>query len=93
MRNADSETDKTDETDCLGNWKFLEAVFGAKKSETSPIVVSFDGNPQTVPKKSWFGTPWKPDVPHISAANNNYFSLAVFRPDETGRYRLTHAAH
>ena len=87
MHNADSETDKTDETDFLSNWKFLEAVFGIDTAGICPIVVSFDGNPQTVPKKSWFGTPWKPNAPGISAARNNYFSLAAFRPDETGNYR------
>ena len=85
MRNALLETDKTYETDIVTNWKFLEAIFMA--SEGCPITVSFAGNPATVQKQSWHGSPWKPCAPHLSASHNNYFSVAGFRPDETGRYR------
>jgi hypothetical protein len=66
----------------------------------SPVVVSFEGNPANVPGKVWFGRPWQgnTDVSTSLPANaNNYFSLAVFRPDDAGQYRRQkarfHALH
>ena len=43
------ETDKTDETDCVGNRDFLLAVFGDELTVACPVVVSFEGNPANVP--------------------------------------------
>ena len=84
------ETDKTGETDLVGNGEFLLAVFGDELADARPVVVSFDGNPASVPAKVWFGRPWQ-GTPEVStslpASANNYFSLAVFRPDEAGQFR------
>lgn len=84
------KTDKTAETDCVGNGDFLRAVFGADLTDALPVVVSFAGNPASVPGKVWFGRQWPggTDAPvYLPADANNYFSLAVFRPDEAGQYR------
>ena len=74
----------------VGNGEFLLAVFGDELADARPVVVSFDGNPASVPGKVWFGRPWQ-GTPEVSASlpasANNYFSLAVFRPDEAGQYR------
>jgi len=84
------ETDITDETDFVGNGEFLLAVFGDERADARPVVVSFEGNPASVPGKVWFGRPWQGNpeaassLPRIA---NNYFSLAVFRPDDAGRFR------
>ena len=50
--------------------------------------------------KVWFGRPWQGSTEHsasLPASANNYFSLAVFRPDEAGQYRRQkarfHALH
>lgn len=83
------ETDITGETDAVGNSEFLLAVFG-KLIDACPMVVSFEGNPVSVPTKVWFGRPWEGtrDLSESLPANaNNYFSLAVFRPDEAGQFR------
>ncbi len=83
------ETDVTDKTDLIGNGEFLRAMFGALV-EARPVVVSFEGNPASVPAKVWFGTPWNGtlDLSRSLPINaNNYFSLAAFRPDEAGQYR------
>ena len=49
-------------------------------------MVGFKGNPVTVPGK-WSGDSWpRADLP---ADANNYFSLAVFKPDKSGQYRRT----
>jgi hypothetical protein len=85
-----AKTGKTDKTYSVGNRDFLQTVFGENLAEARPVVVSFKGNPNTVPNRFWFGRPWqasrnlKIDLP---ADANNYFSLAVFRPDESGNYR------
>lgn len=84
------ETDITDETYFVGNGEFLLAVFGDELTDARPVVVSFDGNPTSVSAKVWFGRPWqgKPEVSTcLPASANNYFSLAVFRPDESGQFR------
>jgi hypothetical protein len=84
------ETEKTGETDVIGNAAFLRAVFGENLTDNRPLVVSFEGNPANAPGKVWFGRPWAGGVglpANLPANANNYFSLAVFRPDESGRYR------
>ena len=85
-----AETDITGETDLVGNGEFLLAVFGGELADARPVVVSFEGNPARAPAKVWFGRPWQ-GTPEVSASlptsANNYFSLAVFRPDEAGQFR------
>jgi len=80
---------KTDETNNVDNIEFLLAIFGDQTSDDCPIVVSFEGNPNTVHSKKWFGRAWCGDADPIVIAPsaNNYFSLAKYRPDETGQYR------
>ena len=91
-------TDTTDElvmdapdiTIDVSNSEFLLAVFGSDLADARPVVVGFDGNPATAPGKAWFGKPWMGDsdlTSTLPASANNYFSLAVFRPDEAGQYR------
>ena len=83
------ETDITGETDLVGNGEFLLAVFG-ELVDARPVVVSFEGNPVSVPPKVWFGRPWQGTLDlavSLPASANNYFSLAVFRPDEAGHFR------
>ena len=94
------KTDITDETDFVGNGEFLLAVFGIELTAALPVLVSFTGNPARVPRKFWFGWPWQVDFDltiELPADANNYFSLAVFKPDEAGRYRRQkarfHALH
>ena len=81
---------ETDITDLVGNGEFLLAVFGGELADARPVVVSFEGNPARTPAKVWFGRPWQ-GTPEVSASlptrANNYFSLAVFRPDEAGQFR------
>ena len=84
------ETDKTGETDWVSNAGFLDCVFSSDLAEARPLVVSFAGNPAKVAKAAWFGRPWSvaADTPALLPEDaNNYFSLAVFRPDEAGQYR------
>jgi len=84
------ETGRSDETDTIGNGEFLQAVFGDALIDARPLVVSFAGNPADVPAKFWIGKPWLGDADQstaLPATANNYFSLAVFRPDEAGQYR------
>ncbi len=54
-------TSKTDETYTLDNVEFLKSLFGELKRDIRPIVVSFHGNPENVPKKYWLGKAWEPD--------------------------------
>ena len=83
--------DKNDETCTISNGAFLEAVFGHDRADVAtdicPVIVSFKGNPQTIKKGAWFGRVWNPDDPAPPPDHNNYFSLAVFRPNEAGEYR------
>jgi hypothetical protein len=84
------QTGKTDETDLVNNEVFLAEVFGQELADARPLLVSFIGNPLTVNRSAWFGRPWKSGngiASALSADANNYFSLAVFRPDEAGEYR------
>jgi hypothetical protein len=85
-----AESDTTDETYDVGNDEFLLTVFGDQLNDAKPVVVSFDGNPASAPPRAWFGRPWpgEPGVSaNLSASANNYFSLAVFTPDEAGQFR------
>jgi hypothetical protein len=88
--NRPEKTDKTGETDSVGNDEFLRAVFGDDLADNRPVVVSFNGNPVNAPSKVWFGRPWQgnTELPtSLPAHANNYFSLATFGPDEAGQYR------
>lgn len=83
------ESGITGETGTVGNSEFLLAVFG-ELAEARPVVVSFEGNPASVAAKVWSGRPWQgtPDLfVSLPDGANNYFSLAVFRPDEAGQFR------
>ncbi len=83
------KTDKSDKTYTVSNRDFLQAVFSGKFNEARPIVVSFKGNPGTAPEKVWLGRPWPgcDKMTDLPVDANNYFSLAIFRPDEAGKYR------
>jgi len=84
------ETGKTDETYSVGNHDFLQAVFERVPAGARPVVVSFRGNPEIMPGKVWSCTPWQEAgerLVDLPADANNYFSLAVFKPDEAGKYR------
>lgn len=83
------ETEKTVETNIIGNDDFLRVVFGDDLDDARPLLVSFAGDPRKVPKKCWIGRPWgdHDDDAELPPDRNNYFSLAVFRPDEAGVYR------
>jgi hypothetical protein len=84
------KTGKTDETNSIGNLDFLRTVFCEELGSARPVVVSFKGDPRTVPKKLWSGRLWQ-EARHLTvdlpADANNFFSLAVFMPDESGEYR------
>ena len=84
------ETGRSDETYAVDNDEFLLTVFGDALIDARPVVVSFDGNPANAPARVWFGKPWLGAADQstaLPATANNYFSLAVFRPDEAGQYR------
>jgi len=84
------KTKKTDETDLVNNEKFLLTLFGENLLDARPVVVSFKGDPTQTPSKSWLGQSWHNSVKQadkLSTQNNNYFSLAVFKPDEAGKVR------
>ncbi|MFC1680945.1 hypothetical protein ACFL1S_04015 [Pseudomonadota bacterium] len=84
------ETDTTDRTENIGNDEFLLAVFGDELGDMRPVVVSFEGNPNSAPARGWFGRPWEGRnrlSGELTTNTNNYFSLAIFRPDEAGKYR------
>ena len=97
---APKETFETETTDSVGNDEFLRVVFGDDTGDKRPVVVSFIGNPAKVQKGAWFGLPWNSHAgsnPGCPVDANNYFSLAVFQPDEAGQYRRQkarfHALH
>ena len=88
------KTDRTGETDLVGNDEFLLEVFGDDLSDARPVVVSFYGNPANVPDRAWFGRPWQGNAgasTTLPVDANSYFSLAVFRPDDAGKYRRRNA--
>lgn len=85
-----NETYKSDKTDLTNNNAFLHAIFGEVSTNESPLLVSFKGNPGQVPPKKWFGHPWTiSSAMALPCDANNYFSLACFKPDESGKYRRT----
>jgi hypothetical protein len=84
------ETEKTNKTDSVSNDDFLQTVFGEKPSDARPVVISFDGDPASAPSRYWFGVSWqgiRGTPTRLPASANNYFSLAVFLPDEAGHFR------
>lgn len=81
------ETRGTEETDLCTNEDFLRTISGQPSNSARPIVVSFEGHPGQVGAPAWFGSPWSDGNPAGAAEANTYFSLAMFRPDESGRYR------
>jgi hypothetical protein len=85
--NGGSKTDETEETDLCSNQEFLHALFGESLGEVRPIVVHLEGNPTKAPKSGWSGRPWLGETTPERVEVNAYFSLAMFRPDESGRYR------
>ena len=85
-----AETDETGKTDLVSNDEFLRTVHGDDPSENKPVVVSFVGNPSTVPGKSWSGRAWSVGTggsANLASDANNYFSQAAFAPDNNGQYR------
>ena len=52
-------------------------------------MVTFKGNPETVSEKAWSGKSWQDNdlSPVLPSDANNYFSLAVFKANEEGKYR------
>lgn len=82
------ENDETDKTDSTGNEEFLQTLFAGLPDLYRPMLVSFTGNPATVPKSCWSGHHWNPQLPLILPSDSNsYFTVASFAPDEAGRYR------
>ncbi len=84
----------------ISNIDFLSAVFNNDLGDACPLLASFEGNPANISGKAWMGWPWQGEVDldhSLPACANNYFSLAVFRPDEAGQYRRQktrfHALH
>lgn len=90
------ETDIIDKNDDVDNNIFLKAIFGHSLNSECPIIVSFSGNPHNAQQKEWYGCRWTGDLRFI-AQNNNYFSLAVYKPNDSGQYRRKksqfHALH
>jgi hypothetical protein len=90
------ETDISDKNDAADNNIFLQAIFGSSVNNVCPIIVSFSGNPQNVQQKVWYGRPWVGDL-RLAPQNNNYFSLAVYKANDSGQYRRKksqfHALH
>jgi len=82
------QTDKSDKTVGVSNTDFLQAVFGETLNDKRPMLVSFTGNPSNVNKQKWYGQPWDNTSAIALPENaNNYFSLALFKPNEAGEYR------
>lgn len=84
------ETVKSNETDIMGmdNDNFLNAIFGNELDKIYPVTVSFTGDPTKVSATKWYGRPWTGDSSMVFADNkNNYFSLSMFRADDSGQYR------
>jgi hypothetical protein len=81
------KTGESDESVRVTNDEFLHTVFELCPNEARPVVVSFHGNPGKIEKSAWFGRPWTEQNSGLTSNKNNYFSLASFRPDESGQYR------
>lgn len=87
--NKTNKTNDANQAKCVMvcNDEFLSSIFGDPDGDLRPVVVSFTGHPNKVPKSSWFGRAWDPETVNLTTANNNYFSLAVFCPNEAREYR------
>lgn len=82
------KTDKSDKTITISNTDFLRTIFGDASSDERPIIVGFKGNPLNVAKQKWYGKPWtSTSIVKPPRDENNYFSLARFKPNEAGEYR------
>ena len=84
------ETDKTGETGedpVVSNDEFLRTLFAGLAGDVAPVVISFIGNPASMPAAAWKSRRWQEGESTLPADANNYFSLATFRPDETGAHR------
>jgi hypothetical protein len=68
---------------------FLLAVFGDELAGPRPVVVTFQGNPVSVPPKVWFGWPWQgtPDFAVTCPQCQQLFQSRSLRPDEAGDFR------
>ena len=79
------------ETGLVHNGDFLAAVFRHELDDARPLLDSFEGDPANVPSTAWSERPWtgtRDDAINCAAGANNYFTLATFRSDDAGRYRL-----
>lgn len=81
------ETGNTEETSTPCNGEFLRTLFGMATIDHRPVIVSFAGHPSEVSKSAWFGQAWLDGDAELAMGANNYFSLAVFRPNDAGKYR------
>ncbi len=86
--------DETDKTDSVSNEDFLLAIFGEAMTgglaNARPLVVTFAGDPRAVSTQVWRGKPWSAGSGATSdppGTANNYFSLALLRPDQAGNYK------
>lgn len=89
--NGAVETDETDETGqavAVGNHQFLAALFGAELTDVRAFTASLTGDPGKAAHKDRTGIPYAScvDSSLLAIDANNYFSLAVFRPNGAGRY-------
>ena len=82
---APKDTCKTCET-CVSNDDFLAAIFNAAPEGARPGIVSFPGNPATVPSKAWFA---RSAPAATSATDNNYFGVSSYYNDDRGHFRRT----
>ncbi len=82
--------EKIDETDITGisNKDFLEVTFGVIDQHAQPMVVSFLESPASCDQRAWHGLARKhaEATDYLFDGGNNYFSLSVFSPDESGFY-------
>ena len=81
-----NKTNETDETNVVSNQEFMEAIFSCLPADVRPVLVGFSGNPATVNKGHWSGYSWLGENAVWIEEDNNYFSLAAFKPDEEGKY-------
>ncbi len=81
------ETDLTDKTVSISNGEFMAEIFSNIAPECQPMVVSI---PNKLDDKSFRkygkGKPQGDANIQCPAANNNYFSLSTYKPDENGNY-------
>lgn len=87
--NCAEKTKETDKTPLISNEDFLQVVFSNNSSNALPLLVNFEGSPTSAPSKAWSGHPWMNNTAgHMSSTlkTNNYFSLAVFFPDDLGLF-------